>query len=261
MDKPRKELGQHWLHNPASLRAVAEAAGVQPNDAVLEIGPGLGSLTHILLDRGAQVTAVELDSTLAKSLTKTIKNHNLRVVNQDILKFDLGSLPLGYKVVGNIPYYVTSTLIRTLLESTHQPVQIGLLVQKEVAQRLSAQPGQMSTLSVSAQLYAKVSLGSIVPRDFFEPPPAVDSQIISLKPQLLPPGLDVHMFFRIVKAGFGERRKKLLNSLSGGLQLDKQLVANVLQKTGLPPQVRAQELSLEQWLNLSRRLRPLLPSV
>src|SRR5579862_6366474 len=211
----KKSLGQHWLKDEAILEGICEAAGLQKDDTVLEIGPGLGSLTAKLVKHAGKVVAVELDEDLAISLAGKIKTSNLEVVQADILKFDLTQLPPDYKVVANIPYYLTSNLIRVLCESANPPVLMVLLVQKEVAERIAAEPGQTSLLSVATQLYYIPELGSVVPAGLFEPPPKVDSQVIILKRRLesLFSNLDTRVYFNVVKAGFAGRRKKLRSSL------------------------------------------------
>lgn len=250
--EPKKSLGQHWLNDTASLNAVAETANIEAGDTVLEIGPGLGSLTKILLQKAGKVIAVELDDILAAKLQIDFPTDKLTVVKKDILTFDLTELPIGYKVVANIPYYLTSHLLRILNESSNPPSIISLLVQKEVAQRVCAAPGQMSMLSVSVQFYCETSLGIIIPAKLFTPPPKVDSQILKLVQRQKPlfPNIDSKRFFRIVKAGFANRRKTLLNSLSAGLQLSKDQTAQIITSAGLDSNSRPQELSLEQWFQL-----------
>lgn len=245
----KKSLGQHWLNDQEALLAMCDAVEVHKDDTVLEIGPGLGTLTELLVERAAHVVAVEFDATLAVELPKRVPAANLSVVTQDILSFDLTALPVGYKVVANIPYYLTSNLLRVLSESANPPAQVALLVQKEVAQRVVAGPGAMSLLSVSAQYYWDVSLGMLVPAELFTPPPKVDSQILIMhkRQQPLFNDVDTKQYFRIVKAGFAGRRKTLLNSLSAGLQLSKPEVGELLERVGIAPNLRAQNLTLEQW--------------
>lgn len=252
MNEPwaKKSLGQHWLHDTATLEAMA--AGVGAGDTVLEIGPGTGTLTEVLLGKGARVIAVEKDNSLLKQLSVKFSDNDFELHNDSILEFDLTALPSGYKVVANIPYYLTSNLIRTLSESTNPPDSAVLLVQKEVAKRVVASPGQMSLLSVSAQFYWEVSLGAEVPARLFTPPPKVDSQILILNRRVTPmfPDVDTKQFFRVVKAGFGERRKTLGNSLSGGLRLGKDETKALLANANIDAGLRAQALSLEQWHDL-----------
>lgn len=255
MSQPKKELGQHWLFDEVSLQAVADAADVQQGDTVVEIGPGKGTLTGVLLERGAKVIAVEFDKQLAVELSDNVADDSeLTVVNQDILSYDFSELPKGYKVAGNIPYYLTSKLVRTLLELEHPPQTIGLLIQKEVAQRIAAQPGTMSVLSVAAQFYADVDLSIEVPARLFTPPPQVDSQVISLTTKT-PLTDDRKAFFRLVKAGFGERRKKLINSMAGGLAVSKDSVSSLLDECEIDTTARAQELRIEDWVRLCKAAR------
>ena len=277
-DNPKKSLGQHWLHDTSSLVAMAEAAEVQAGDTVLEVGPGLGTLTEVLLARGAHVTAVEFDDELARELPrKLISRHlerskaqskdlvsdqeqilqqaqddKLKIINEDILKFDLSALPKDYKVCANIPYYLTSNLIRRLLESDNPPAVMALLIQKEVAERIASGPGEMSILAVATQFYAEVKLCQLVPAELFTPPPKVDSQIIQIKRRKTPlfPEVDTQKFFQIVRAGFSEKRKKLRSSLSGGLKITKPDADELLKKARISPDARAQELTLEQWRDI-----------
>jgi len=257
-DQPltKKSLGQHWLNDPASLEAMCRGADVGPSDTVLEIGPGPGTLTALLTSRAKHVIAVELDKILAANLPGKLKAPNLEVVNGDILAYDFTSLTPGYKVVANIPYYLTGHLLRTLSETANPPYSATLLIQKEVARRLSAVPGDMSLLSVTVQFYWQVDLRQEVPAKLFTPPPKVDSQIVVLTWRQKPlfPGLDEAKFFRIIKAGFSQRRKTLLNTLSSGLQLDRELTADVCQAAGIDPQRRAQTLSLDEWYKLYNSL-------
>lgn len=255
---PKKSLGQHWLTDYDCLAAMLDAAEVGLDDTVLEIGPGLGTLTELLVESAARVVAVEFDERLARELPSRVKADNLSVVRSDILSFDLTTLPAGYKVVANIPYYLTSNLIRVLSESSNPPAAVALLVQKEVAERVAADPGAMSLLSVTAQFYWHVSLGRLVPAKLFTPPPKVDSQILVLQRRSQPlfEVADPKSFFRLAKAGFSERRKTLRNSLSGGLQLDKAATETLLRQAGLDGGLRAQALSLQQWQQLYRALHP-----
>jgi len=248
----KKSLGQHWLTDDDCLDAMCIAAGIGANDVVLEIGPGLGTLTKKLTDRAAEVIAVEFDHKLAVELPGRVLAPNLQVIRHDILSFDLSELPQGYKVVANIPYYLTSNLLRMLSESDNPPDAVALLVQKEVAERVAAKPGDMSLLSVSAQFYWHVSLGRVVKAELFTPPPRVDSQILRMQRRGKPLFKDVEpkLFFRVVKAGFGERRKTLLNALSGGLHLDKPTTKELLHAAGLDERLRAQNLTLAQWHGL-----------
>lgn len=251
MKAPKKSLGQHWLYDEQILNQIADSANVTSDDHVLEVGPGKATLTRILLERGAKVTAVEIDSALADELSAQ-KLPGLEVINSDILSFDYRQMKPGYKIVANIPYYLTSNLVRVISETANPPSTAVILIQKEVAERAAAQPGNMSLLSVTAQFYWQVSLGIIVPPEAFDPPPKVDSQVLILQKRPLPLYDDVEPkeFFRLVKAGFSQKRKTLLNSLGAGLQLDKQAVGKMCESVGVDPSRRPQTLSLDEWHNL-----------
>lgn len=250
----KKTLGQHWLTDKAALESIAEAAHVQKGDVVLEIGPGTGTLTDVLLALGAEVIALEIDPIRVKQLREKYQNlPSSRVFIQegDIRTYDLGNMPDAYKVVANIPYYLSSYLFRLLTDGEHKPETAALLVQKEVAERVVAKPGNTSALSISVQFYYEASLGDIVPAHLFTPPPKVDSQVLTLKRREAPLfNVDTTVFFKLIKAGFSERRKKLRSSLSGGLGIPKDEVEKLLTAAGVSPDARAQELSLSDWNSL-----------
>jgi 16S rRNA (adenine1518-N6/adenine1519-N6)-dimethyltransferase len=256
--RPKKSLGQHWLRDVDALKAMSSAAAVSPTDRVLEIGPGLGTLTKLLLTEAAEVIAVEFDPDLARNLPKNLVledgplKSKLTVVQHDILTFDFASVPHPYKIVANIPYYLTSNLIRVLSESNNPPEIAVLLMQKEVAERVCASPGDMSILSVTAQYYWEVSLGRIVEADLFEPAPKVDSQILIMKYRQQPlfDAVDTKRFFRLVKAGFGQKRKTLENALTAGLAIGKDKARLLLESADIAPNARAQTLSLDDWYAL-----------
>lgn len=249
---PKKELGQHWLRDPEILAEIAEAAVLSNDDVVLEIGPGLGTLTSRLLARAQRVVSVEFDADLACKLPGQFPGKNLEVINQDILQFDLNQLPTGYKVVANVPYYITSKIVEKLMTAENKPSLAVLLVQKEVAQRIAAEPGEMSILAVSAQLFAEAELDIEVPRQFFTPPPKVDSQVVILRTRTEPlvNPEDQKDFFRVVKAGFSAKRKKLRSSLSGGLGVSKDTAEQLLKKANISPDVRAEDLAIDDWQRL-----------
>jgi len=256
---PNKSLGQHWLKDRLILEAIADCAELTPDDTVLEIGPGLGTLTSVLLARAKQVTAVEFDPELARKLPGQFPGKNLTVEHADILSYDLSRLPTGYKVVANVPYYITSKIVQTLSESPNPPSLAVLLVQKEVAERIAAKAGDMSILAVAAQVYATAELGPLVPAEYFTPPPKVDSQVVVLRRRESSQfgDTDPRAFFRMVKAGFSAKRKKLRSSLSGGLGVSKQEVEALLTSAGVSPDARAEDLSLESWQRLTREFATL----
>jgi 16S rRNA (adenine1518-N6/adenine1519-N6)-dimethyltransferase len=251
--KPKKQLGQHWLHDEIVLQAIVADADVRAGDTVLEIGPGLGTLTKEILATGANVIAVEFDHDLATTLAERIgRPERLTVHEQDILDYDFSLLPAKYVVIANIPYYLTSNLIRKLGEASNPPRIAVILIQKEVAERVCAAPGDMSLLSVSAQIFFEAHLSTFVPAELFTPPPKVDSQVLVLqrRPQPLVDAAQQKDFFRLVKAGFAERRKKLRGSLSGGLHISKTEADELLKSAQIDPDLRAQALSIDDWIRL-----------
>ena len=250
--KAKKSFGQNWLRDDYTLDLIVDSAGLTLTDTVLEIGPGLGTLTNKLVQKAGKVVAVEADQDLIPYLLdQAAKDNNLDIVVGDILKYDLRKLPDNYKVVANIPYYLTSNLIRTLLEANNPPTVMVLLVQKEVAERIVAVPGQMSVLSFSVQYYAEAEIVAPVAKELFDPVPKVDSAIIKITRRDQPVfEADTKKLFKLVKAGFGEKRKMLRNSLSGGLQLSTAEVESLLKNAGLKPTSRSQELSILDWQKL-----------
>ncbi len=247
-----KSLGQHWLQDRLILSDIAESAEITPDDTVLEIGPGLGTLTSELLKRAKRVIAVEFDPELARKLPGQFPGTNLEVIHQDILGYDLASLPERYVVVANVPYYITSKIVQKLMTATNKPRIAVLLVQKEVAHRIAAKPGDMSILALSAQVYADARLDIEVSREFFTPPPKVDSQVVVLETRqapLITPS-EEKAFFRVVKAGFSAKRKKLRSSLAGGLGVSKPEAEKILVEAAISPDARAEDLSIEEWKRL-----------
>ena len=251
MTETKKELGQHWLHDDSILDAIVEAGSVQSDESVLEIGPGLGTLTEKLMQTGAKVTALEYDHDLIKNLEKKFRGTNVTILQGDIRTFDFSSQSAPYKIIANIPYYLTSHLIRSISETDNPPAHAVLLIQKEVAERLCAEKGSMSILAVTAQFYFTCSLSIEVPARFFTPPPKVDSQVVILTRRTSPLfEVDEKRFFRLVKAGFSEKRKTLRNSLSGGLAISKETAEVMLHDAGIDAGLRAQALDLSQWYAL-----------
>lgn len=251
--KASKGLGQHFLVDRESLQAVMEAGELTKGDTVLEVGPGLGVMTVPLTRLVDRVVAVEMDASLAELLERD-RPDNLTVYQEDVLKFDLSSLPPGYKLVANIPYYLTSQLFRLFLENPNPPELLSVLIQREVANRIVAAPGQMSVLAFSVQYYGEPQVVRAVERHKFWPPPQVDSAILKVKVRPKPAfNADRDRLFRLVKAGFGERRKMLKNSLAGGLNIGIELSSDLVKSAKLSETARAQELSLEDWERLYRK--------
>jgi len=252
--RPRKKLGQNFLFDEDILDRIVDAAEVAATDQVLEVGPGLGTLTARLAERAAHVVAVELDPQLAQIVANELRDRgNVEVVNQDVLKFAPGDrFPAhGYKMVGNLPYYVTSPILRHFLENPCQPSLMVLMLQREVAERITARPGDMSLLSVSVQLYGDPHIVRLVDRGAFYPQPQVDSAIVRI--DVYPkPVLDVEpaLFFTLVAAGFAQRRKQLHNALAQRFWMRPGLPTQLLHEAGIDPTRRAETLSLEEWHRL-----------
>ena len=255
-----KSLGQHWLKDRDILAGIADDAELNEDDFVLEIGPGLGTLTSEIFRRAGRVLAVEFDAELARKLPGQFPGKQLEVVNEDILQFDLSKLPAGYKVVANVPYYITSKIVEKLMTAENKPSTVVILVQKEVAERVAAGPGDMSILAVSAQVYAKARLGIEAPKEYFTPPPKVDSQVVVLetRDEPLVKAADERLFFRVVKAGFSAKRKKLRSSISAGLALDKQATDELLQAANVNPDDRAEDLSIDDWLRVMNHYKGMI---
>lgn len=252
--KNKKSLGQNWLKDRDILIDIADAASCDDVSEVLEIGPGLGTLTSALFQFFDKVTAIELDERLATNLPKSFPGKNLEVINKDILSLDLATLnlPEKYVVAGNIPYYITSPIIQKFLHAEHKPQKIVLLIQKEVAERLAAGQGDYSILGLSAQIYAKVTLGQVVDREFFTPPPKVDSQVVILEPLETPRADEAVM--ALIKLGFIAPRKKLATNLSVSLQLPREEILAHFAKNNISENARPADLSIEDWCALAENI-------
>ncbi len=253
--RPSKGLGQNFLQDNHALQEIVSAADLGPADVVMEIGPGLGSLTRYLALSARSVTAVELDRKLFPALESVLAPYkNVRLVQGDILKLNPAELmeTPGYIVVANIPYYITSVVIRHLLEAEQHPSRVVLTVQKEVAERICAGAGRMSLLALSVQVYGKPVIGTTIPAEAFYPPPKVDSAVLCIEIYTQPiiPADRLDRFFILIKAGFSQKRKTLRNALSGGLRIAPVESEELLCAAGIDPQRRAETLSLEEWGNL-----------
>lgn len=253
--KNNKSLGQHWLKNRQILDQIAVLASPEglPADQCLEIGPGLGTLTSALLRRFKAVTSVEFDANLAANLPKSFPGKNLTVLHQDFLDFNLQSIPQPYSVAGNIPYYITSPIIQKLLNASQSPQIIVLLIQKEVAQRIVAERGRHTLLSLSVQNLATATLGPLVPKGEFTPPPKVDSQVIILEPRPAP--LIPTDTFSFIKIGFSSPRKKLLANLSSGLALDRDQLKQYFDALKIDYDSRPADLDLPTWVALKQAIQ------
>ena len=262
--RPRKSLSQNFLTDPEALDAIVAAAELELGDRVVEIGPGLGVLTRRLLAAGASVLAVEVDARLAEYLRRELYGATgFELIEADALSLHPREMFPGesFKVVANIPYHITSPLLHAFLEGDRPPELIVLLVQLEVAERVAAPPGKMSYLSVFAQNVATAEVVARVPAAAFEPAPAVDSAVLRLRRRAdpaVPVGDAREPFYRVVQAGFRQRRKQVHNGLSRELPVDRDAVEAALQVCGVTPDRRPQTLTVDEWACLSRSLAPSL---
>lgn len=256
--RPSKRLGQNFLIDKGAIRKIIAAADLQPDDVVLEIGPGIGNLTQELAKRAKKVIAVEKDQKMVKILQRLLECWNVKnvmLIQEDILKLNSKPYTLKlYKVVGNLPFYLTAPVIRKFLETVEvKPQQMIFVVQKEVAQRICAKPPDMNLLAVSVQFYAEPKIISYISRKSFWPSPKVDSAIIKIIPKKLStkPG-NVDLFFKIVRAGFSHPRKQLINNLSTGLNTERQIIQKWLLKNNIQPSQRGETLSIQDWIELTK---------
>ncbi|MCB0078046.1 MAG: ribosomal RNA small subunit methyltransferase A [Anaerolineales bacterium] len=268
--RPNKQLGQNFLIDATYLDKIVEAAALVRDDWVLEIGPGLGPLSERLLAAGANVVAVELDGGFTRILRDRFGDHpHFHLYEGDVLEMAVADLlheagappPLRYKCVANIPYYITSAVIRHLLEGALPPELLVLLMQKEVAERISAEAGDLSLLAVGVQFYGEPQIVTSVPAGAFYPRPKVESSVLRVRPYR--PAryhvADPDLFWRVVKAGFGQKRKQLRNSLNAGLpQMDKDGVEAALAAAQIAPQRRAQTLTIDEWVALTDAVQDLV---
>lgn len=258
--RAKKSLGQNFLQDAEIIERIFEAAEVAPTDWVLEIGPGTGILTFRLSDQVEKLLAIELDHQLVERLQQHfIDSKHVSILEGNILDVNLkelleasGFAEHPYKIIANIPYYITAPIIRTLLSLEYQPASMTLMVQDAVADRLAAKPGEMSLLSVMAQYYAAVEKKFFVPKEAFDPVPKVDSAVIRIVPRRAYDPEEDRKVFRLVRAGFAARRKTLLNNLSSSLSVSKESVEEKLAQLGLRPDIRAQALSVDDWERLQK---------
>ena len=257
---PNKTYGQHFLMDETILEDMIDEAGVKEGDMVLEIGPGIGNLTERLLQRNAKVLSVEKDPQFLPVL-KTLEEENENSFNYeltDALKYDFSTRlkDVSYKVVANIPYYITGKIVQLFMHALHKPESLTLLMQKEVAYNIAAKPGSMNLIAISVQLFADARVVCVVPGHKFHPAPKVDSAVIHITLHKKPKYKikDEAKLFRILRACFSGKRKQLHNTLTNNLQLDKELVASTLSKLKIDPMIRPQQLTIEQWLELTDTL-------
>jgi 16S rRNA (adenine1518-N6/adenine1519-N6)-dimethyltransferase len=256
----KKSLGQNFLIDEEAIEKIFLVAQVEKTDWVFEIGPGTGILTNRLSRRVEKVLAVELDHELVSRLqTQFVDSKSVSILEGNILDIDMkelletsGFAQRPYKIIANIPYYITAPIIKTLLSLQYQPTTLTLMVQDEVADRLAAKPGSMSLLSIMAQYYATVEKKFFVPKESFDPMPKVNSAVILITPRRAYDPEEDRKVFRLARAGFSARRKTLANNLSSSLSVPKESVEEKLKKLCLRGDIRAQALSIEDWENLQK---------
>ena len=268
--RPSKALGQHFLIDERVLDRILAASELEPDDVVLEVGPGVGLLSRRLADEVAQLVAVELDRKMVRVLAETLgERANVHLVQGDILEIDFVAelvaalglqdpASLSYKVVANLPYYITSAVLRRLLTARVRPTQLTLMVQREVAERILGSEGHLSLLAISVQVFGLPEIVCRVPARAFYPRPKVDSALLRVRvyPSPRVPEGDLVRFFGVVRAGFGQKRKQLHNSLTHNLHLPHESVLAALNDAGIAPQRRPQTLSIEEWAGLASALYP-----
>jgi len=255
--KARKSLGQNFLVNEAVRDSIIEAAGLSAGDTVIEVGPGLGILTEKLASQAGRVVAVELDDGLAERLgNRLVRFRNIDIINADILELDLCELIKGgtYKVVANIPYYITSPILRFFMQAELRPSLMVIMMQEEVARDVTAEPGEMGFLAVSMRLFSIARMVCRVPADCFYPAPRVDSAVVrfDILPQPAVEVGDVEGFLELVHAGFKAPRKQLHNSLAIGLGLEPVAAEEILRRAGIDSHRRPGTLTLDEWAALYR---------
>lgn len=259
--KPAKSKGQNFLIDDSVIIKIIEQADLSPTDRVLEIGPGLGVLTAELLKVSKEVWSVELDQKVINYLkvrfVPELRSKKLKLLEGDALKLNFlaeGLEDFKFKIVANLPYSITSHFFRNFLEYGPKPSEITVMIQKEVAERITAKPGDMSLLSLSAQLYAEVEYLFTVQSHCFWPAPAVDSAVVKLIVKKELPEVDIKTMFRLAKIGFASKRKQLHNNLAGVLKLEKYVVKKLFVSFGWREDIRAQDLSLADWIRLTKAL-------
>ena len=268
--QPSKGLGQNFLVDESVADRIVAASDLEPHDVVLEVGPGTGLLTRRLADRVAQLVAVELDRKMVKVLADTLRGRdNVRVVQGDILQIDFvaelmavlelqEAASLSYKVVADLPYYITSAVLRRLLSARVRATLLTLMVQREVAERIVSGPGSLSLLAISVQVYGQAELVCLVPARAFYPQPKVESAVLRVRLYEAPrvPEADLPRFFRVARAAFGQKRKQLHNSLTHNLHLPRERVLAALAVAGIDSRRRPQTLGIDEWAELARAFYP-----
>ena len=261
---PSRDRGQNFLIDKNVLEKIIESANLKKDDVVLEIGAGFGTLTERLAQKAGKVITVESDRGILPILRRNLENYkNVEIIEKDVLSvvnYESKIMNYEYKIVANLPYQITSIVLRKFLENEPRPNEMMVMVQKEVAERICAISGEMSILAVSVQFFGQPEIIQIVPRSSFYPAPEVDSAILRIsriknESETNLKRIDAKDFFRVVKVGFSARRKQLHNNLANGLRLKSEEAKNILLDLGLDIQVRAQDLSVDDWINLGNKLK------
>jgi len=254
---PKKSLGQNFLHDPNALEKIVNSAELRPTETVVEIGPGTGTLTQVLAEQALRVFTIEIDERMRPILSRQLAGYpNVTLIYDDVLKVNIPEV-IGYQpfvVVANVPYYITSAIIRQILEHKHRPRRAVLTVQQELAERMTAKTGDLSLLAVSVQFYGKPQIVMKLNPAVFWPRPEVESAVVRIDTYDTPP-VDVpddKTFFRVVRAGFSQKRKQLRNSIGSGLAIKAEIAGELLEQAGIDPRRRAETLSLEEWAALTR---------
>jgi 16S rRNA (adenine1518-N6/adenine1519-N6)-dimethyltransferase len=255
----KKGLGQNLLTDKNQIRKIMASIGLSPTDVILEVGPGLGAITLEMAKTAKDIVCIEKDQEMVSALNQKLEEKgikNVKIINEDILKLfsndKLDIKPKKYKVVANIPYYLTSALIRNLLEIKNPPEDIFLMIQKEVGQRICAKPGDMSILAIAVQYYASPKTLFTVPKGSFYPSPKIDSVFIRITPKGVKKNDE---YFKLIKAGFSHPRKQLIGNLSKELKIEREVIKKWLEDNNLKPGERAEVLSLDQWNSLFTLLK------
>jgi 16S rRNA (adenine1518-N6/adenine1519-N6)-dimethyltransferase len=263
--KPQRSMGQNFLVSLEVYKKIVASANIKKEDVVLEVGPGLGFLSAELLKEAKKVIAVELDAKIAKVLELALSAHsidNLEIISENILDFNADTLEKDYKIVANLPYNISSVFLRKFLSADNKAKSLTLMLQKEVVERIVAEPGKHSLLSLSVQYYSQAKYVDTVKKENFWPQPKVDSAILHLD---IKEDKDISLskdeqkiFFILLKFGFSAKRKKLINNLVGALQVENKLIQTKMQAADIDISIRAQDLSLNDWQRLFAQLRSIM---
>jgi len=258
--KPQKKLGQNFLIDKNIIKKIIRSSNISKNDIVLEIGPGIGTLTIELLKKAKKVTAIEKDKTIIKILKETTKSFkNIKIINQDILKIKKIKINKKYKIIANLPYYIVFPFFKKILEEENQPHEMILTIQKEVAQKIVKKPPKANFLSIFINFYCDSKILFFIPKESFWPKPKVDGAVIKLS-NIKNKNLEVDkfLFYKVIKIGFSSPRKKIINNYFNNIKLNKKEVYNLFNKININPNLRPENLSLKDWIKLTEEISNLI---